>query len=410
MVSSSSNPTQAAYQTTYTYDSAGQLVSTTTPATAAAPSGATTTFTYDTSGDLLTSTDPNGVITTSTYATPGGHVATISYSGSSAHSVSYTYDAEGNMTGMTDGTGTSSYNYDPFGELTSATNGAGRTVGYSYDADGNTTGITYPLPASSTWASADTVGYGYDKADRLTSVTDFNSHQITITPNADGLPSSQTLGSTGDTISYTYDPTDAPSAIALKNTTSTLQGFTYTDAPDGEILSEADVPSSPNSPASYTYDALGRVTSMTPGSGSTLGYAFDAAGNLTTLPAGATATYDHNGELTSAALAGTTTTYAYNADGQRLTARQGSATIASGTWNGAGQLDFLQRSSSRHDLGNLRRQRPARISHHRIWDAELCLEWIPAADGLDQCLHLRGRRRASRAGESVHRFRQLSQC
>ena len=36
-------PTQAGYQTTYAYDSAGELVSTTTPATTAAPSGATTT-------------------------------------------------------------------------------------------------------------------------------------------------------------------------------------------------------------------------------------------------------------------------------------------------------------------------------------------------------------------------------
>jgi RHS repeat-associated protein len=278
------------------------------------------------------------VATTRTYTTPGGHIATISYSGSSAHSVSYTYDAQGNMTGMTDGTGSSSYLYDPFGELTSATNGAGKTVGYTYDADGDTTGITYPLPASATWASTDTIGYGYDKADRLTSVIDFNGHQIAITPDADGLPSSETLGSTGDTISYTYDQADTPSAIALKNGSSTLQSFTYSDAPDGEILSETDVPSSPNSAASYTYDAQGRVTSMTPGSKSALNYGFDAAGNLTTLPTGATGTYDHDSELTSATLSGTTTTYGYNADGQRLTAKQGSAIIASGTWNGADEL------------------------------------------------------------------------
>ena len=113
-------PTQAAYQTTYSYDSAGELVSTTTPATAAAPSGATTTSTYDPAGNMLTSTDPDGVTTTWTY-TPLNQRATVSYSGSSAHSVSYSYDADGNKTGMTDATGTSSYIYDPFGELTSAT-------------------------------------------------------------------------------------------------------------------------------------------------------------------------------------------------------------------------------------------------------------------------------------------------
>jgi RHS repeat-associated protein len=56
------------------------------------------------------------------------------------------------------------------------------------------------------------------------------------------------------------------------------------------------------------------------------------------VPTGATGTYDNNSELTSTTLAGTTTNYAYNADGQRLTSKQGSTTITSGTWNGAGQL------------------------------------------------------------------------
>ena len=114
----------------------------------------------------------------------------MSYSGSSAHSASYTYDANGQQTGMTDATGSPSYIFDPFGELASATNGAGQTVGYGYDADGNTRSITYPLPAAATWPVNDTVSYGYDNADKLTSVTDFNNNQITIGNTADGLPSS----------------------------------------------------------------------------------------------------------------------------------------------------------------------------------------------------------------------------
>jgi YD repeat-containing protein len=119
------------------------------------------------------------------------------------------------------------------------------------------------------------VSYGYDHADQLTSVTDFNGHQITIASTPDGLPSSVTLGSSGDTIATTYDNTDQPSAIILKNSSSTLQSFTYTDAPSGNILSEADTPSSAQSPAVYTYDAKGRVTSDTPGTGSTSTYGFD---------------------------------------------------------------------------------------------------------------------------------------
>jgi len=344
-VSSSSNPTQAGYQTTYSYDSIGEQVSTTTPATTAAPNGATTTSTYDPAGNMLTSTDPGGVTTTYTY-TPASLKATITYSGSSAHSVGYSYDANGSKTGMTDATGTSSSTYDPFGGLTSATNGAGQTTGYGYNPDGQVTSITYPLPPSATWAASGTVSYGYDNADRLTSVTDFNGNKITVADTADGLPSSESLGSTGDTVTTGYDNTDSPSAITLKNSSSTLQSFAYAEAPSGNILSETDTPSSPTSPATYSFDPQGRITSMAPGAGSQLNYGFDASSNLTALPSGATGTYDHAGELTSSALSGATTNYTYNADGGRLAATQSGTTLATGTWNGARQLTSYANSAA----------------------------------------------------------------
>jgi RHS repeat-associated protein len=334
VVNSSSHPTQAGYQTISSYDSAGELVSATTPATTAAPHGATTSYTYDADGNQLTTTDPHGVTTTRTY-TPQDQVASISYSASSAHSVSYTYDADGNETATTDGTGSPSYSYDPFGELTSETNGAGATTGYSFDADGDVTGITYPLPSGEAWSSTDTVDYGYDHADQMTSATDFNGKEISITRNANELRTSVSLGSTGDTIATTYDNTASPSEIALDSGSTTLQSFTYSDAPSAAVVSETDTPSSSKSPAVYTYDAKSRVISMTPGTGSTLNYGFDASGNLTTLPPGAAGTYDKAGELASSVLSGTTTSYTYNADGQRLNATQGSITLASATWNGA---------------------------------------------------------------------------
>lgn len=64
----------------------GELVSTTSPTTATAPSGATTSYSYDQAGNKLTSQDPNGVTTTWTY-TPLNLAATASYSGAAAHSV-----------------------------------------------------------------------------------------------------------------------------------------------------------------------------------------------------------------------------------------------------------------------------------------------------------------------------------
>jgi RHS repeat-associated protein len=338
VVSATSFPAQAGAQTTYSHDSIGEVVSTTTPATAMAPSGAMTTATYDPLGNKLTSTDPDGITTTWTY-TPLNQIATISYSASSAHSVSYTYDADGDKTAMTDATGSSSYIYDQYGDLTSATNGAGQTTGYGYNADGILTSITYPLPTSATWATSDTVNYTVDDANYLTSVTDFTGNRISIGNTADGVPDSLVLASSGDEVNTTYDNTDAPSLIKLTSGTTTLQSFSYSYAPAGNILSETDSPSSSQSPAAYTYDADGRISSMTPGTEPTADYGFDASSNLTTLPNGASGAYDNAGELTSSTLSGTTLDYAYNADGERLSAKQGSTTVESATWNGAGELD-----------------------------------------------------------------------
>jgi RHS repeat-associated protein len=337
IMNSGAYPTQAGYQSVYAYDSADELVSTTTPATSAAPHGAATAQTYDPNGNELTSTDPNGVTTTSTY-TPLNLPASVSYSGSSAHSVTYQYDADGAMTSLTDATGTSNYAYDAFGERASATNGAGQVTGYGYNSDGAVTSITYPLPSAATWATSDTVTYGYDHANEMTSVTDFNGNAISITNTADGKPSSEGLAATGDTVSTTYDNAGTASAIALKNSTSTLQSFTYSDAPAGNTLTETDTPSSSRSPATYTYDAQERITSDTPGSGTALSYGSDASYNLTTLPGGEAGTYDHAGELTSAATTPTATAFSYNADGERVSGVQGTSTVMSAAWNGAGQL------------------------------------------------------------------------
>lgn len=76
------------------------------------------------------------------------------------------------------------------------------------------------------------------------------------------------------------------------------------------------------------------MVSTTPGSGSTRNYAFDPSGDLTTLPTGSTGQYNSAGELTQSTLSGTATSYAYDADRNRLTASQGGATVASATWDG----------------------------------------------------------------------------
>jgi RHS repeat-associated protein len=383
IVNAAADPAQASYQTTYSYDSSGELVSSTSPSSAAAPDGATARYTYDAMGNKLTSTDPDNVTTTYAY-TPGDLTASVSYSGSSAPSVTYTYDADGNKTAMTDATGTSTYQYDPFGEAIQATNGTNQTIAYSYDADGDVASITYPLPSTATWAISDSAAFTYDDAGQLNAITDFNGNTIAITDNADGLLAAEKLGSTGDVLTTTYGSTDSPSAITLTNSSSTLQSFSYAAAPAGNISTETDTPSSAGTPTSYGYDAQGRVTSDSPGSQTTQDYQYDTSGNLTALPNGATGTYNQASELTAATLSGTTTSYSYDADGDRLAGVQGSTPTASGTWNGANELitdddSAAQMSGATYDGDGLRASAtftPAggsAVAENYLWDGDKLL-------------------------------------
>jgi RHS repeat-associated protein len=335
--------TSSSYQTGYKYDSLGELVTQDAPATTSAPSGQITTYGYDLAGNQLTLVNPNGVTTTSTYSTLS-QLASVSYS-DGTHSVQYTYDADGNMTGMVDASGTTTNVYDPFDELTSATNGAGALTSYSYDVDGDNTGITYPLGSGATWATTDTVAYAYDHADQMASVTDFNGHTSSYTTTADGLPSALTLGASGDTVSTSYAANDAPTSITLGNG-STLQQFSYSDAPSGAIASETDLPSSSLSPAAYTYNAQSQVTQDRPGSGSAKSYALDASGNLTTIPTGASGTYNAGSQLTSSALSGATASYTYDAAGNRTGESVAGTSTVSATYNGTNQLTSYDNSAA----------------------------------------------------------------
>jgi YD repeat-containing protein len=90
---------------------------------------------------------------------PGGVAATPN--------VSFSYDAAGNRTSMTDGLGSVSYVYDQISQLTSETrtfNGVGSfSLSYGYNLSGELTSVTNPWSAQ--------VGYNYDPVGRATAVS-----------------------------------------------------------------------------------------------------------------------------------------------------------------------------------------------------------------------------------------------
>jgi YD repeat-containing protein len=149
---------------TLAYDGYGRLSSKTTP------EQGTTNYTYYGDDTVQTMTDARGASrtfaynnrdlpTSITYGVPAGVAATPN--------VSFSYDAAGNRTGMTDGLGSVSYVYDQISQLTSETrtfSGVGSfSLSYGYNLSGELTSMTNPWSAQ--------VGYNYDPVGRATGVS-----------------------------------------------------------------------------------------------------------------------------------------------------------------------------------------------------------------------------------------------
>lgn len=360
------------HTTTYTYDARGEELSTTDPL------GRTTTFTYDPAGNRLTATDPDGQVTTDAY-NAANELVSISYSSATTPGVTYTYDADGRVVSMTDGTGTTTDTYDSLGRLVSSTDGAGQTVRYGYDLDDDVTAVTYP--------NGQTVTQGYDAAGHLTSVTDWLGHTSTFAYDANGQVTTERFGSdlpVADT--YAYDAAgEVVSATHAGSPRGGAVGYTYT--PDGLMTGAVTAP--PPARQQFTYDTQGRLTgsslmparqdppgpspnrpeppgrSVPPGGPALLGplpppgpssqvssYTYDPAGNLISMASrgprahvtsSSTLTYDAAGELRSAGRRGQTTSFSYNGEGDRTLATPPSGPPTNYTFDQAGELTGFSR-------------------------------------------------------------------
>jgi RHS repeat-associated protein len=341
--------------TTYGYDLAGNLISRADPdghtwtygydpanrvIKATDPLGNSATYGYDGDGNQTTSADARGITTTTAYDASNRPLK-ITYSDGTP-TVSYAYDANGDVTSVTDATGTRTLSYDADGQLTSAAGPGSGSFSYGYDAAGNVTSRTYPdgtkityaygpgeQPASMVASSA-TTAYSYDAAGNLTSTA---------------LPD-------GVTETRTYDGAGRLTKIADAKGTSTLDSYTLTLTADGPPSKVAITQHSTAQPTQYyTYDSAGRLisacattsTCSTASGGGETAWTYDQAGNrLTQVAGGATTTYTYNAadELTKSVTGTATTTYAYDAAGDQTTAGPNSY-----TWNAANEMSKAVTSS-----------------------------------------------------------------
>jgi RHS repeat-associated protein len=280
----------------YSYDSRGNLTRFVNRR------GQTLTYGHNSKNQLIRKTLPGGVITT------------------------YTYDAVGNLTSATDSSGTVTLAHDAANQLTQITYPNGRSLSYSYDAAGRRTQMVNQ--------DGYTVTYGYDAAGRLTTVSDGGVNPLVIYSYDSVGRLEQEVNGNGTTTTYSYDAASQLLSIVNAAPDSSVNSrfdYTYDD------LGRRTTMTTLEGTWTYGYDASGQLTAVTLPNGRHIEYAYDAAGNRITVNddgvttdystnnlnqytsvGDATHTYDADGNLIAKTENGELTTYAYNAENRLI--------------------------------------------------------------------------------------------
>ncbi len=307
--------------TLYSYDSNNNLTE------MVAADGTTTTYAYDSNGNLTSETDALGYTIKFTYNTFGEPLAFVNQNG---YSTSYAYDRFGNLLEQTNPDGTTQhYVYNALGEVTSSTDQDGQTITYAYNANGQLsnenlpggTSYTYTYDSRGNMLTADSPGgdwsFTFNSGNLPTSIVEpFGT--LTVEYDIDGNVT-HIVDQTGFTESYIYDAVGRLSEVT-DGSGNLIESYSYD--PAGNLSSETK---GNGTSTTYEYDADGDVTEITnlaPGktTNSQMSYTYDAVGDVTSMTTGAVTTaysYDADGELVSASTPGDKLLYAYDPDGNR---------------------------------------------------------------------------------------------
>ena len=299
--------------TTYTYDGNQNV-------TSEKNADSKVTYTYDLADQITRWTNARQQATNYTYDALG-HVTAVK---SADTNNTYTYDANGNVLTADNANAKTAFKYDALNRVVAYTTN-GQTAKYDYDDRGFMTKLTYP--------SGKAVTYDYDVMGNMLAVTDWNGHKTAYAYDKNNqVVSVDNWNKTRETRSY--DVSGQVTSIVVKLGDKVIQNETYAYDANHNLIKQNNV--------NHTFDALNRLTS---------GYAYDKAGNITS-GNGLTMTYDKDsrlqsinkvattsdadGNLTAYTVAGKAhkatynsqnqltaydgTTYAYDANGNRLTA------------------------------------------------------------------------------------------
>jgi RHS repeat-associated protein len=304
--------------TIYAYDPAGQLFKVTRP------DGSYFTYAYDaahrltgiadSAGDriALTYDRASNVIARQVFDPAGNLVRTRSYAydavnrlakaiGAQGQTTDYAYDPNSNLTGITDPLShVTAYSYDPLNRLMQAIDAKGGATDYGYDALDHLTGVTDPRDL--------TTSYLWDALDDQTGVNSPDSGATSRTFDAAGNVASST-DARGLTTTYQYDPLNRPvlaiyadggtvtwqydqgaNGVGRLTTMIDLSGRTdWIYDQHGRVLTKAQATGGMTFTTAMSYDAAGRLMSVTYPSGAVITLSYDAAGRISGLSSGGAA-------------------------------------------------------------------------------------------------------------------------
>jgi len=316
------------YKTSWTYDAAGNLITTTLP------DNSYLTNAYDTAHRLIQVTDALGNYTGFTLDALADRTQTSIYKsgGTITWQDSGTFDALGRELMDTAGAGqTTTRTYDPNGNVLTVEDGLNHTITNTYDALNRL--------STSTDANAGVTTPSYDTHDRIISVADANNNttsyirdgfgdviqltspdsgvavfhydadaNLTSKTDALGIVTDQTFDAldrpltttypadAAENVAYTYDQTGTGFSFGVGRLTSVTDAAgSLTRAYEERGNPSAEVRTNGNTTLTtgYTYDGANRIASMTYPDGTLVTYLHDAAGYLATVsatPSGSTTT------------------------------------------------------------------------------------------------------------------------
>ena len=292
----------------------------------------------------LGKTDNDGQVTTYTYNGLGKETAERWWSGSTAvETMTYAYDAAGELISASDPNATYTYAYDGVGRSVSSTEqiaGLAATIVLTgrYNAAGYLSELSATVGGTADFVNA----YEYDAAGEMTQISQTGVSDgdavadklVTFTYNADGQFSTITryadLAGEDEVVaaSYSYDSLGRLSVLSYTQGTTTLAGYSWSYDLQNEVTQETSV----DGTTTYTYDPTGQLLTATNTTTPSLdeNYTYDANGNRTSAN-GVTNTPTTGNQITSDG----TYTYQYDNNGN-LTAKVG---VAGGSAAGT-EIDY----------------------------------------------------------------------